>query len=146
MNTRGIFLMLVALLAVVVLVASRGGADDAATTCRGAFEATVHRGSSAGLALGGEYVMTVEESGAVVGALTVEGGDIVPFVGQAQGRAISLAFDLGDERKVFGVGAAEDPLHEACGGEFGGPFTGPESGALGDWRATSSEGRADREG
>ena len=140
MNTRGIFLMLVALIAVGLLIASRGGAVDDATTCRGAFEATMHRGSSMGLALGGEYVMNVEGSGAVVGALTLESGDIVPFVGQAQGRAISLAFDLGDEREVFGVGAAEQPLREECGGEFGGPFTGPESGALGDWHAASGEG------
>ncbi len=139
MNARGIFLILVALVAVVVLVASRSSAHDAATTCRGAFEATVHRGSSAGLALGGEFVMTVESSGAVAGALSLESGEMVPFVGQAQGRAISLAFDLGDEREVFGVGAAEQPLHEECGGEFGGPFTGPQSGDLGDWHAASSE-------
>ena len=139
MDTKGIFLILMALVAIGVLVASRSSsADDAATTCHGTFEATVYRESSAGLALGGEYVMTVEESGAVVGALTLESGDIVQFVGQAQGRAISLAFDLGDEREVFGVGAAEQPLHEECGGEFGGPFTGPQSGSLGDWRATSS--------
>jgi len=146
MNTRGIFLILVALVAVVMLVASRGSAHDAATTCRGTFEATVNRESSAGLALGGEYVMTVEGSGAVVGALTLESGDIVPFVGQAQGRAISLAFDLGEEREVFGVGAAEQPLHEECEGEFGGPFTGPQSGSLGDWRATLNKGSGDGEG
>jgi hypothetical protein len=146
MNTRGSFLILVALVAVVVLAAARGSADDAATTCRGAFEATLQRGSSAGLALSGKYVMSVEGSGAVTGALTLESGDIVPFVGQAQSRAISLAFDLGDEREVFGVGAAEQPLHEECGGEFGGPFTGPGSGALGDWRATSNEGSGDGEG
>ena len=145
MNTRGSFLILVALV-VVVLVASRGGADEPATTCHGTFEATVHRGSGTGLALGGEYVMTVEGSGAVAGALTLEDGDIVPFVGQAQGRAISLAFDLGDEREVFGVGAAEQPLHEECGGEFGGPFTGPESGTLGDWHAASGEASGDSGG
>ncbi len=144
MNARESFLILVALVAVVVLVASRGGADEPATTCRGTFEATVHRESSAGL--GGEYVMAVEESGAVVGALTLESGDIVPFVGQAQGRAISLAFDLGGEREVFGVGAAEQPLREECGGEFGGPFTGPGSGTLGDWRAASSEEGGDSGG
>jgi hypothetical protein len=139
MNTRGSFLILVALAAVVVLAASRGAADETATACRGTFEATMHRGSSTGLALGGEYVMTVEGSGAVAGALTLEDGDMVQFVGQAQGRAISLAFDLGDEREVFGVGAAEQPLREECGGEFGGPFTGPQSGDLGDWHAASSE-------
>ncbi|MDQ3589750.1 MAG: hypothetical protein M3392_05855 [Actinomycetota bacterium] len=143
MNTRGSFLILVALVAVVVLVAFRGGADEPVTNCRGTFEATMHRESGTGLALGGEYVMTVEGSGAVAGALTLEDGDIVPFVGQAQGRAISLAFDLGDEREVFGVGAAEQPLHEECGGEFGGPFTGPGSGTLGDWHAASSEASVD---
>ena len=145
MNTRAIFLTLVALVAGVVLAVSRGNTHDPATTCRGAFEATMHQESSAGLALGGEYVMTVEGSGAVAGALTLEGGDIVPFVGQAQGRAINLAFDLGDEREVFGVGAAEEPLHEECGGEFGGPFTGPESGTLGEWRAASNEVSGDDE-
>ena len=146
MNTRGSLLILVALVAVVVLVASRGGADEPATTCRGTFEATVHRGPSTGMWLGGEYVMTVEGSGAVAGALTLEDGDIVPFVGQAQGRAISLAFDLGEEREVFGVGAAEQPLHEECGGEFGGAFTGPGSGTLGDWHAASSETSGDSGG
>ena len=139
MNSRGIVFILVASLAVVVLAGFRSSADDAATTCRGVFEATVQRGSSARLELGGEYTMTVEGSGAVAGALTLEDGEMVPFVGQAQGRAISLAFDLGDEREVFGVGAAEQPLHEECGGEFGGPFAGPGSGALGDWHAASSE-------
>jgi hypothetical protein len=58
MNTRGSFLILVALAAVVVLAASRGGADEPATACRGMFEATMHRESGTGLALGGEYVMT----------------------------------------------------------------------------------------
>jgi hypothetical protein len=92
MNTRGSFLILVALAAVVVLAASRGAADEPATTCRGKFEATVHRGSSTGLALGGEHVMTVEGSGAVAAALNLEDGDIVPFVGQARpwGRAGSI--------------------------------------------------------
>ena len=146
MNTRGSFLILVALAAVVVLAASRGAADEPATTCRGTFEATVHRESGTGSALGGEYVLTVAGSGAVTGALTLEDGDIVPFVGQAQGRAISLAFDLGDEREVFGVGAAEQPLYEECGGEFGGPFTGPGSGSLGDWHAASGEASADSGG
>jgi hypothetical protein len=103
MTSRGSFLILVA---VVVLAASRGGADEPVTACRGTFEATMHRESGTGLALGGEYVMTVEGSGTVAGALTLEDGDIVPLVGQAQGRAMSLAFDLGDEREVFGVGAA----------------------------------------
>ena len=46
MNTRAIFLILVALVAVVVLTDARGCADDAATTYRGAFEATMHRGSN----------------------------------------------------------------------------------------------------
>ena len=146
MNTRGSFLILVALVAVVVLAASRGAADEPATTCRGTFEATVHRESGTGSALGGEYVMTVEGSGAVTGALTLEDGDIVRFVGQAQGRAISVALGLGDEREIFGLGAAEQTLHEECGGEFGGPFTGPGSGTLGDWHAASSEEGGDSGG
>ncbi len=48
MNTRGSFLILVALVAVVVLAGFRGGADEPATTCRGTFEATMHLGSSRG--------------------------------------------------------------------------------------------------
>ncbi|MDQ5809589.1 MAG: hypothetical protein M3358_02340 [Actinomycetota bacterium] len=48
MNARESFLILVALVAVVVLVASRGSADEPATTCRGTFDATMNLGSSRG--------------------------------------------------------------------------------------------------
>ncbi len=135
MDMRRTVGVLSALLVVGLITACGGsvGGGEGAATCRGEFEATVHQGPNAGLELIGELEMNIEETGSVSGTLIGEDGE-VPVVGQADGRAINLVFDLGDGRKVFGVGAAEEDLRE-CEGDFGGPLEGPDSGDLGGWRA-----------
>lgn len=102
------------------------------TTTIGRFEATVHYGPNTGVSLNGQVKLDVESSGNVSGVLTLADGSQVKAVGQANGRAINLMFDLGNDQKVFGVGTAERDIREG-GGMMGGPFSGPAAGDLGDW-------------
>ncbi len=102
------------------------------TTSTGRFEATVHYGPDAGLSLNGQVRLEVGASGTVSGILKLGDGSQVKAVGQANGRAINLMFDLGNDQKVFGVGTTERDIREG-GGMMGGPFSGPRAGDLGDW-------------
>jgi hypothetical protein len=103
------------------------------SVCVVPFEIAVRHGPSAGLSLEGVLALTIEHDGAIKRAsFAVPDRPEIPVVGQANGRAINLFFDLGDEGMLFGVGTAQYDIRE-CRGPMGGPFTGPLPGDLGDW-------------
>ena len=107
-------------------------ADASAQTCRGEFEATVHRGPNKGLAVEGELTLRVEPSGSASGTVKQRDGSVVKADGQVDGRAISLAMDAGEGRTLYGTGASREVVSD-CAGEMGGTLAGPEPGDSGDW-------------
>jgi hypothetical protein len=124
-------------------------ASQATRTCSTAFEVTIYEGPSAPLMLAGGLTLQIEPSGSFSGALTravpnadeletlgvLPAGDI-PVVGQVNGHAINLLFDLGEGQYVFGVGTAQSDLNTCDGdipGRIGGPAVGPGPGDRGDW-------------
>lgn len=109
-----------------------------AVTCFSDFEATVQQGPSAGLTVQGKLYFTLDHSGALSGAVANNDGTAIPVVGQANGRAINLTFQVGEQKFLFGVGAAEQPIYQ-CSGYWGGGFTGPEPGDSGDWLAADGQ-------
>jgi hypothetical protein len=111
---------------------------SAGVACALPFEATVRQGPSTGTALVGTLNFTVDADGGITGTLAQDGQPDILVVGQAQGRAINLAFDLSTADTpgvfIFGVGTAIDPVDsELCGTALGGPFVGPAEGDSGDW-------------
>jgi hypothetical protein len=122
-------------LLMVLILAACGQATPAATTatCTSEFEATIHQGPNAGLSLVGELTLEVQPSGSLTGMLILDDGSQVKAVGQTEGRAINLMFDLGNDQQIFGVGTSEYDIRE-CKGVLGGPFSGPLPGDIGDWR------------
>lgn len=127
---------LVAAVCVLILTACQPGlAPTAAVTCLSQFEATVHHGPNAGLAVTGKLLFTLDHAGALTGGIATADGSEIPVVGQANGRAINLTFQLDEQQYLFGVGSAENPI-TTCTGYWGGSFTGPASGDSGDWLAS----------
>lgn len=130
---------LVAAVCVLILTACQPGlAPTAAVTCLSQFEATVHHGPNAGLAVNGKLLFTLDHAGALTGGIAAVDGSEIPVVGQANGRAVNLSLTVGEQKFLFGVGSAENPIN-TCTGYWGGGFTGPEAGDSGDWLA--SDGR-----
>ena len=107
-------------------------ANARATTCEGEFEATVHDGPNKGTAVQGNLKLKIDESGSASGVVEQSGGPAVRAAGQVDGRAISLAMDLGGGRTLYGTGAALGEISD-CKGEMGGSLSGPERGDSGDW-------------
>ena len=124
-------------------------ATQATRTCSTAFEVTIHDGPTAPLMLAGGLTLQIEPSGSFVGTLNrrLQNADEVeplgvlpardiPVVGQVNGHAINMLFDLGDGAHVYGVGTAESDLNACDGvipGTIGGPAVGPGPGDRGDW-------------
>ena len=103
--------------------------------CEFEFDATVHQGPSAGLALIGILQFDLDTTGGLTGTFALEDGSEALVAGQVNGRAVNLIFDLGDQRYIYGVGTSlYNVRDEDCGGELGGPLVGPEPGDSGDWR------------
>ena len=111
--------------------------DAGSVTCTLNFEATVYQGPETELALLGNLTLTVDATGAAEGSLvTSDTGAEYPVVGQVNGRAINLAFDLGDNVYIFGLGTAFEPIGAGnCGLALGGPFVGPSPDDTGTWLA-----------
>lgn len=111
-------------------------ATEAAPGCSIPFEAEVYQGPDAKLALHGTLSLSLDETGAATGKLTTDDNTEYPVVGQVIGRAINLAFDLGDEVYIFGVGTSFEPVAAGnCGKSLGGPFVGPAPDDTGTWLA-----------
>jgi hypothetical protein len=110
-------------------------AQDDTIACSMEFEATVYHGPSEGLSVLGTLEMEIDETGSLTGTMTSEDGSLVlPVVGQANGRAVNMAFNLGEGVYIFGIGTAvNDTAGEDCGGVLGGPLVGPNPGDSGDW-------------
>jgi hypothetical protein len=100
--------------------------------CNGQFEGTVYRGPSEGFTLMGDLELQIESSGSVSGVLANREGSEVNVVGQANGRAINLVFNLANGQRVFAVGSLEKDIRD-CQGVAGGPLVGPQPGDSGDW-------------
>lgn len=103
-----------------------------AAKCTGDFEATVYQGPSAGLSLIGPLSLQVDATGNLTGSLAASDGALIEVTGQAIGRSINLVFNLGEDKRIFGVGSLENDIR-GCKGLAGGPFTGPKPGDSGDW-------------
>ena len=97
------------------------------------FEATIQQGPDKGWSMTGDLALTIAADGGLTGTLKQTNGSAdIMAVGQVNGRAINLAFDLGTGKTVFGVGTLWKPISE-CDGAIGGPLVGPQPGDSGDW-------------
>lgn len=138
-----------ALLLVSVLAggfSQRAVAQESPTqSCSMAFEATVGVGPNTGLALTGDLVFEIAPDGQIPqGWLIPDSGAPIPVSGQVQGRSIGLLFQVGEDQAIFGTGVAGGDLSQCDGtwdGDLGGPFAGPASGDLGDWRRKGKPGK-----
>jgi hypothetical protein len=115
-------------------------------TCRLVIVATVRLGPSADALLQGEkpgelrgeISVALGADGAIDrGRLRLGGGQELPVVGQATGRAIDLRVEAGIGQALVFTGTAQQPLAR-CQGAVDGLFTGPQAGDLGDWHATAT--------
>ena len=104
--------------------------------CNLPFEATVLSGPDAELSLVGTIGLDLDETGAATGLLVTDSDLEVAVVGQINGRAINLAFDLGDDVYIFGLGTSVEAIGaDSCGLSLGGPFVGPAPDDTGTWLA-----------
>jgi hypothetical protein len=126
-------LMIISALCVLMLAGCAPGIMAVAPTqCGGDLEATVYHGPSAGTKLKGKLDFQIDAAGSLEGSLVTEDGGAIPVVGQVNGRAVNLVFEVSEEHYIFGVGAGEAPIYQ-CTGYMGGGFTGPQPGDSGDW-------------
>src|SRR3954471_8700775 len=95
-----------------------------AATCTTNFEATVYQGPSAGTKLTGDFNLRISSIGELSGVLHTADDKDVTVTGQANGHALNLVFNVGDQQYIFGSGAAQLPVYE-CASVWGGGFTGP---------------------
>lgn len=131
------FLIIALCCGLLVACGTNAATNQTTQSCRGAFEATVHQGPNAGLAVSGELQIQIDASGHLSGALVRPDGVQVVASGQTIGQAINMLFDLGNGQELFGVGTLSNDL-QMCQGLGGGPLTGPKPGDSGDWRWTLS--------
>ena len=103
------------------------------------FSAVVYEGPDKGLSVEGQLTLQVNQSGSLTGTLKQTKGSDVLVVGQANGRAINLIFDLGKSRLLFGVGTLQQDIH-TCEGAAGGPLVGPRGADSGNWGTPSNPG------
>ena len=103
------------------------------------FSAVVYEGPDKGLSVEGQLTLQVNQSGSLTGTLKQTKGSDIPVVGQANGRAINLIFDLGQSRLLFGVGTLQQDIH-TCAGAAGGPLVGPRGADSGNWGTPSKPG------
>jgi hypothetical protein len=96
------------------------------------FSVTIHYGPDTGLSLQGDLPLVITAQGSVSGAIHSSKGQDVQIVGQANGRAINLLFNLGNEKVLFAVGTLLNDI-QVCKGMAGGPVVGPRDADSGDW-------------
>lgn len=117
-------------------------AEENVFHCDVGFEATIRQGPSAETTLLGDLEFDLDDTGSLIGQFLVEDGTQILIAGQVVGHSISMIFDLGDERYIYGVGVSlRDVRSDDCGGPMGGPFVGPGEGDSGDWRGKGKPGR-----
>jgi len=143
MKKLAILCCLFVLMGVAAVVTAQDATEAPAAPAPGCslpFEAEVYSGPDAKLALSGTLNLTLDETGAATGNLTsADKKTVTPVVGQISGRALNLAFDLGDDVYIFGVGTSFEPVDGGnCGKALGGPFVGPAPDDTGTWLAGSA--------
>lgn len=116
-------------------------------SCTLAFSANVRLGPSLGQplsaqgqpgALQGNLSFDLDQSGRLVnGELQAASGERFPVVGQATGYSLQARIQLAPRVALVVVGVGEQEV-AACSGAIDGMLSGPQSGDLGDWRATVS--------
>ncbi len=135
-------LVVLAILAVLVTSAAVVSAQAATPQAQGqpydcgmGFKASVNYGPDTGLTLDGQLGLNFDANGGVTGMyMSKDGKTQYPIAGQVTGRAINLAFNIGKNKFVYGVGTAwEDIMAGNCGTALGGPLVGPKVGDMGDW-------------
>jgi hypothetical protein len=144
--TRHPFVLILLIALTLVLVAC--GSTDPSSPSSGAasfsctfkqFSATVYQGPDRGLSVQGQLTLQVNQTGSLSGTLKQTSGPDVSVVGQADGRAINLVFNLGQNRLLFGVGTLQQDIH-SCAGAAGGPLVGPNGPDSGNWGTPSKPG------
>jgi len=139
MKKLALLCCLMVLMGVVAVVSAQDATEEPAPGCSLPFEAEVYQGPDAKLALSGTLSLSLDDTGAATGKLTTDDKTEYPVVGQIVGRSINLAFDLGDEVYIFGVGTSFEPVGAGnCGKALGGPFVGPAPDDTGTWLAGSA--------
>jgi hypothetical protein len=101
--------------------------------CSYGFSAVVAAGPDEETTYEGELSFTIGPDGAIdEGSLKTEDGKTHKLVGQANGRALNLRIDLGDDQvlALTGTGTLDLLL---CRGEIDGTFGGPNPGDVGTW-------------
>jgi hypothetical protein len=84
----------------------------------------------------GRLQITIRDDGSIrTGDLSLSDGTGFSVVGQATGRSLGLRMDSDNGWLLTVYGVAERNLRD-CKGQIAGMLIGPESGDLGDWRAT----------
>lgn len=131
--------ILVLICAVFVLAACNRSASDSAlppASVQKVFQVQgqIQQGPDAGLNLSGDLRATLDAAGRLQGTLMRESGSPITVTGQIDGQAIHLAFDLGNNAAVLGVGTLQHDISNAQG-TAGGLLTGPQPGNSGDWFA-----------
>ena len=138
MNRKILLIGIIALLfgGVIMGQPSRAAAQEVDYDCVVGFKAGVHYGPNSGLALDGLLALKYDEDGGVSGIYeSLDGTTQYSLIGEVDGHSVSLAFDLGDDQYVFGVGTAWDDMRgENCGQVVGGPLVGPQESDMGDWQ------------
>ena len=125
--------------AATVLAIGGGGGGAAAAAAAGAQKctltglvATIRIGPDRGFRLAGSADLLVDGSGSISGSLAQSNHTTGSVVGQANGRAINLVFNLAGGRQVFSTGTLVNDIR-ACQGLMRGPVVGPRQGDIGDW-------------
>ncbi len=131
--------ILVLICAVFVLTACNRPASDSALPPANPqrlfqVQGQIQQGPDAGLTLNGDLRITLDAAGRLQGTLIRESGSPITVTGQIDGQAIHLAFDLGNNAAVLGVGTLQHDISNAQG-TAGGLLTGPQPGDSGDWFA-----------
>jgi hypothetical protein len=141
-GVRGILLLLPALLVLTACGASGTTSPGSAVTVSPAaaqtacevrdFEATILQGKDAGTSVQGTLTLQANTSGHLTTQLKSKDGKTIPGSGQVTGQAISLFFDLGDGKSIFGTGTLDHDF-AACTGALGGTLAGPDRTDTGAW-------------
>ncbi len=144
MRKKGLLLIAIVVGVRLGLLYAVSAAPASATCTVTRFEATVRDGKSTGTTYSGRLTLDADVDGGLTGVLAPSDGSAsIRVVGQADGRSINLAFDLGtdntggNQQYLFAVGTLWNPFGQ-CSGAMGGPFVGPLDGDSGEWSVRGS--------
>jgi hypothetical protein len=112
------------------------GAQGDTQTCALSINAEVYVGPCLGTVYEGTQSLDIDAEGAIdSGSFTTLDGQRYPLVGEADGRALDLRIDLGNDQLLTLTGTAEQAF-AICQGAAAGSFSGPEMGNMGTWITT----------